>query len=164
MKRGDVITADTMNTLIGALQTLYNREQAKGGTTVSRSGRVMEVEGIGRAQAKALAREGIVTLYDLGTESPETIKEYIGVSSKEATRMVSDAYGLAGGVGSHPLTDVKSIGVRKASRLKRDGIKNIKELSSADPQAIVQALGVSQETAKSLKEDAKGVIPDHSES
>jgi nucleotidyltransferase/DNA polymerase involved in DNA repair len=71
---------------------------------------------------------------------------------------------LAGGVGSHPLTDVKSIGVRKASRLKRDGIKNIKELSSADPQAIVQALGVSQETAKSLKEDAKGVIPDHSES
>lgn len=165
VKRGDVITADMMNGLIDALQTLYNRVQANGGTTVNRSGRVMEVEGIGRARAKALAREGIVTLYDLGTESADKIAGYIdNVDSKEATQMVSDAYQLAGGVSGHPLTDLESIGVQKARRLERAGIKNIKELSAADPKKIGRALGVDQKTAKSLKKTAKELIPKHSTS
>ncbi len=161
VKRGDVITADTMNTLIGVLQTLYEHVQAKQGGTASRSGRVMEVEGIGRNRAKSLARQGIVTLYDLGTTSPDELMEYISVKQKEASRIVKEAYERAGGTSGQPLTDLRRIGAEKAGRLHRAGIRSIKELSTANLQTIANALQISEDEANTVQNEARELIPEH---
>jgi predicted flap endonuclease-1-like 5' DNA nuclease len=164
VKRGDVITAASVNEMVGVMETLHNRvqglEKATQQSLMNRSGRVTEVEGIGRSRAKLLAKQGIVTLYDLGTEPPESVAGFIeDMNTDEAERIVSDAYKLAGGRTGHPLTDIQTISSQKANRLKEAGIKNLKELSTADPQTIVQALGVSRDIATSVKQKAQELIP-----
>jgi predicted flap endonuclease-1-like 5' DNA nuclease len=160
VERGDVITAAFMNDLIDVLGDLHERVQSveQVAQESTRSGRTTEVPGIGRGRAQTLAREGIVTLYDLGTAAPENVATVLDVTADEAETIITDAYDLAGGPAGHPLTDLPVVGRQQAQQLSRAGIANLKQFSTANPQTIVQALGVSQEKAKSLKKTAQNLI------
>ncbi|MFB6247923.1 MAG: hypothetical protein ABEL97_05065 [Salinibacter sp.] len=171
VKRGDIITADSVNEMVGVMEKLYDRVQRLE-ETVQRAarnqpGRVMEVEGIGREQWERLVKEGIVTLYDLGRRSAKEIMSVLDLESQDAaTQIVTDAYALAGGRAGHPLTDLQSIGAEKAGRLQQAGIKNLGDFSTANPETIADALGgdTSVTDAEDMKRKAKSLIPRHAES
>jgi predicted flap endonuclease-1-like 5' DNA nuclease len=171
VKRGDIITADSVNDMVGVMEKLYDRVQRLEKTVQkasrNRPGRVMEVEGIGREQWERLVKEGIVTLYDLGRRSTKEIMSVLDLSNKDMAKgIVTDAYALAGGTAGHPLTDLQSIGSSKAERLRQSGIKNLGDFSTADPKTIADVLGegTSVADAEDMKRKAKSLIPRHAES
>lgn len=169
VKRGDIITADAVNEMVGAMEALYNRiqdlEKIAQQSLVNRPGRVMEVEGIGRRRWERLVKEGIVTLYDLGKRSSKEIMNVLDIEDIEtAKQIVSDAYELAGGRTGHPLTDLRSVGADKAGRLKQAGVKNLSDFATAEPGKIARVLNVEEAVAEDLKREAKSFIPRHSKS
>ena len=61
-----------------------------------------------------------------------------------------------------PLTEVLGIGDRRARKLKRAGIKSVRNLAGADPEYVAEAVGgVSRDNAVRLIQHAKELLANH---
>lgn len=64
-----------------------------------------------------------------------------------------------GGSGSdRPVTDVKGVGPATAEKLEKAGIATLADLAAADPADVVEAIGGTDDKAKSYVHDAKAIL------
>lgn len=62
-----------------------------------------------------------------------------------------------------PVTDVKGVGPATAEKLEKAGIKTLGDLAHADVKAVVEAIGGTEEKAKSYIDDAHAILEGNTE-
>ena len=55
---------------------------------------------------------------------------------------------------------VKGVGPKFSEKLQNAGIKNVKKLAASKPKQVAEALGISEERASSLIENARSLLED----
>lgn len=62
-----------------------------------------------------------------------------------------------------PVTDVKGIGPATAEKLEKAGIATLGDLAHADPKAVVEAIGGTEEKARQFIDDAHAILEGRTE-